>query len=142
MSSGFADSERAIQSRVVTEWADATPVKWPNVDFAQPKGTPWIAVHIQDAGAVKGAIGSGTGSLERYAGVLICQVFAPEDTGTAIAKGLADDFAALFKDIQISSGSSGTITFDLPSFREIGTVESGLYQINVNCPFRRDRFET
>jgi len=142
MSSGFEDTDRAIQDRIKTQWADATTIKWPNVEFEQPKDAHWIAVHILDGGALKGSIGQGTGSLERYTGLVTCQVFAPEGKGTKTARGLADDFADIFKDAKFSSGSSGTITFDVPSIRDVGRQEAGLYQINVNCPFRRDRFDS
>ena len=141
MSSGFADARTAILTRIASEWGSTTPVRIENKNFAEPKGDPWLSVHLQPAGAVNGAIGTGTGSLERYAGVLIAQLFGPENSGTDALIDLADTFASIFKHVQISSGNSGTITFDLPDIRNIGPRE-GAYQINVVCPFRRDRFET
>lgn len=132
--SGFADEAKAIESRMQANWS-TTPVKYEGVPFAAVV-TPYVALFVRDGEGQQ--ISLGTVALRRWVGVIIIQVFVPEDTGTRQARIYADGVGAIFDRAQFSVDNSGTIRCRIPSVEMIG-VRDGWLQINVTIPFIRDR---
>jgi len=131
----FADERKAIETRFAANFT-ALPVQYENQRFAMPATGGWARLTIRNAGA--GQISTGSSPLHRYAGVILADVFMPEETGSQAARTHADTIEAIFRRAQFSSGSSGTILCRTPSITTVG-VADGWFQVQVSVPFQRDR---
>ena len=130
----FADERKAIESRLAAAWT-TTPIRYENVPFGATS-SPYVALFVIDGEGQQ--ISLGTPALRRWVGIIMIQVFVPQDTGTQLAKGYADTIGAIFDRAQFSSGNSGTIRCRVPSIQSIG-IQNGWHQINVSIPFIRDK---
>jgi hypothetical protein len=104
-----------------------------------PTTGSWVALKIVNGVARVAGICAST-PLNRYQGLIIVDVFVPEDTGTATARTLAESAASIFRNKQFSSGNSGTITTRVPSIAQVGIV-NGWYQLSVSVGFHRDKVD-
>lgn len=132
--SGFADERKAIEARMAAAWT-TTKIRYENVPFAS-LSTPYVALYILDGEGLQ--ISLGTPALRRWVGIIMVQVFVPQDSGTQVAKGYADTIGAIFDRAQFSTGGSGTIRCQIPSLKSVG-VTNGWQQVNVTIPFIRDK---
>jgi hypothetical protein len=130
----FEATRVAIESRVQTNWT-TTPIKFENVPFKETKDA-YVALFILEGEGQQ--VSLGTPATRRWPGVIIIQVFVPEDSGTKLAKTYADALAAIFDRVQFSSGNSGTISCRIPSVETVG-AKDGWHQTNVTVPFKRAR---
>lgn len=128
---GYETEANEIRSHFDTEWADETPVDWPNTAFAKPDRDPWIRFRIRPADA--GQADMASSPRFRHDGAVIVQVFVREHTGDGRAKELADKAAAIFRRTTI-----GSSVFRTPRANDIGPDGRGWYQINVIAPYYRD----
>lgn len=134
----FQDERAAIESRFASAWASTTKVRYENVEFAEPKDrTAWVSFNIITGDGRQ--ITLGDNAVHRLPGVIVIQVFTVKDGGTAQARTLADQAAAVFRQAEFSSGNSGRILCRTPSILSVG-VRDGWYQLNVKIPFIRDVF--
>ena len=131
----FADERKAIESRLAAAWT-TTPIRYENVPFGAIS-TPYVALFIIDGQGQQISLGTAP-VLRRWVGIIMIQVFVPQDTGTQIVKSYADTIGVIFDRAQFSSGNSGTIRCRVPSIQSIG-IQNGWQQINVSIPFIRDR---
>jgi hypothetical protein len=131
----FADERRAIEARFAANFS-TLPVAYENVPFAQPASGGFVRLTIRPAGARQASTGSSP--LQRYAGLIVADIFVPENTGTATARAHADTVEAIFRQAQFSAGNSGTITCRTPSIEAVG-VRDGWFQLSVSVPYQRDR---
>lgn len=134
MSIGFADERQAIEGRLATGW-NATPIRWENVPFPE-QAAPYVALFILDGDGLQ--ISCGDIALRRWPGIIVMQVFVPEDKGTQLAKSYADQLGAIFDRATFSSGQSGTIRCRIPSILSVG-ITNNWQQVNVRVPFIRDK---
>ena len=130
----WANERQAIESRLAAAWT-TTPIRYENVPFAQ-QTTPYVALFILDGQGDQ--ISLGTPALRRWVGIIVVQVFVPQDTGTQLARSYADTIGAVFDRAQFSSGSSGMIRCRIPSVTVVG-ITNGWSQLNVTIPFIRDK---
>lgn len=135
MSSGFADERRAIEATFSAAYSTTT-VKYENVSFNKPN-TAWVALTVLSTEAKRITLGDNT-QLHRFPGMIVVNIFTPEDKGTQEAREIADTISDIFRDAQFSAGSSGLITCRTPSLDSVGTRD-GWYQLNVITPFHRDK---
>ena len=135
----YALERQTIESRFNTQWAAATPIAWDNVEYVPTPGTAFVAISILNADAFQASIGGigGYGQLHRFNGIININIFTPEGTGTATARGYADTAAAIFRSWSSSIATSQKITCRSPYITSIGEKE-GWYQLNVTVPFFRD----
>lgn len=128
------DAERsAIEGRFNTLWGTTTPVKYENVAFSQPRGVPWVALTIINVDARPTTLSGGT---ERHTGLVFVQVFDLLDQGQARARTLAEQAAAIFRNVLVTASDGSTITFRTPTLVTIGSRE-GLFQMNMRVPYLR-----
>lgn len=127
----FAAEGTAILNRIMTQWAGATPISWPNVNFTPAAGQSHVRVTIRNGTSLQPYIGKH--SKRRSVGVVFGEVMVPENTGDGSARGLADDFAALFRDVRVSG-----ITFGEPSARQSTLQEKPWFRWLVEVPYYRD----
>ena len=134
--SGFADERRVIEQRLIAGWT-TTPIKFENTKFVQPTNTPWIALRILNGEGFRADLGGSTGARYRFPGVIVVQLFVPDESGIATARQYADTIATLFRSAQFSAGASGTITCRTPYVTTVGNMD-GWHQLNLTIPFQRD----
>ncbi len=130
----FADTRQAIESRFAANFT-ALPVWYEGAPFDPPK-TGYVRLTI--LGGDGAQISTGASPLHRYAGVIMIDVFMPEETGTATGWAHCDTIEAIFRKVQFSAGNSGTILCRTPSARTL-PAESGWQPFQVSVPFQRDR---
>jgi hypothetical protein len=135
MTSGFADERRAIEARFSSMYTTTT-VKYENVSFSKPSAS-WVSLYILNTEARRITLGDST-QIHRFPGMIVVNIFTPEDEGTQEAREIADTVSDIFRDAQFSAGSSGLITCRTPSLDPVGTRE-GWYQVNVSTLFQRDK---
>lgn len=136
----FQDERSAIEKRFADNWTGTTAakVRYENAPFNQPKTGAWVALTIRDGIAQQASISSQP--LNRYPGIVVIDIFVPENTGTDEARRLAELAAAIFRNVQFSAGSSGTITCRVPYVTTIG-ARDGWFQLAVTVNFYRDKVD-
>ncbi len=138
----FATIAAAIRSRFNTQWGSTTPIAWENVNYTPVTGTPWVRLTILPATARHAglAVGSSATGNRRYreGGLVVVQVFTPENEGDGESATLAEAAAAVFRGVTASgirySGPRG----EAPRIRTVGEDGEGWYQRNVEVPFEVD----
>lgn len=135
----FEDERNAIESRFAANFTAlaANRIKWENATFKEPNNGSWVALTILSGDAQQIDLGS-PNALHRYVGIIQIDVFVPPDTGTAGARALADDIEPIFRNVQFSAGTSGTITTRAPSYRPIG-LDGGWFHGVVSMAYYRDK---
>lgn len=123
-----------IESLFATEWAlgPNTPVEYDNSDYDPSTGVPYVTLTVQSGTAFQADLGKATNTY-RHNGLIIVQVHTPVDEGSAVARGLADEVAAIFRTRFVGAG----IITKTPDFDRVG-VSGAYYQINVLIQFHRD----
>ena len=133
----FEEFRAFAESKMETDFT-SIPIEFENLTesaalvAAKNAKTPWSRFVIRDGDGNLITIGSDV-RLDRFAGVMIAQVFVIQGSGTKAARGYADDISAIWK------GFSGEpcLQFFTPAISVIGET-SGWFQININIPFQND----
>ena len=136
----FADERRAIETRMQSNWTHSSvPIQFDNVPSHRGNPTdPWVRLTIMNGDARVAALGN---SLHRHGGLIDIDVFVKENSGTAGARVYADSAAAIFKQVTLSAGSSGTIKTGVPRIVRVG-ARDGWYQLKVSVGYRRDESQS
>jgi len=122
----------SIVSYFETQWANRTPVVYENKSYSPSTRASWIRFRVFDGLKIPASIGSNMAyRTNGYVNVLIN---VPEDSGTKIAKLLADEIIKIFVARQI-----GSVTFRNIEKHDLGVWDS-FYQISVNIYFWGDEF--
>lgn len=137
----FADERAAIESRFDAQWKAGPYGLWPvgyeNTPFERPSPPSGHALlFIRDGNANQISLGS-TPTV-RHAIVIIAQVFTLPDSGTNLARQVADFIATIWDNQQFSSGASGTITCRRSSITTLPDVDGGYLHTDVSTPCQRD----
>tara|TARA_B100000700_G_scaffold189815_1_gene209176 strand:- start:43103 stop:43501 length:399 start_codon:yes stop_codon:yes gene_type:complete len=128
----FDEIRIATESRLAS-W-DGVPVAYdgvpngPIVQAAIDAGEAWVRLTIQHGDSRTAGLGS-TPEVRRP-GLIQCQVFTPDNQGSAEAYQIADSLAA-----QLQYYRSGALETLAASVQRVGP-SNGWYQINVSTPFR------
>ncbi len=138
------DERKAIEAMFNTAWAfsGATPIKWENVESPELLTQDHVALSIRRAGGEQISLGSSPE--HRYYGIVFIQVFSRSGLGVEAVEAYADFATAAFiqsdgRQKQISSGSTGRITFGLPEVDDEPRMSGGFYTLTVAVPFHRDQ---
>lgn len=132
--SGFEDEAKAIEIRLTTNWT-TTPIRYVNAPFKETD-QPYVALFVLDGDGHQ--ISLGPVALRRWVGIIVIQIFVPQDSGSRVAKTYATTLAAIFDRVEFSTDASGLIRCRVPALREVGII-NGWYQLNVEVPFIRDK---
>lgn len=135
MAEGYEPERAAIEGRFAANFT-ALPCKYENQRFTPPAQSAWVALTILNGEARRASIGTTT-PLQRYPGIIQIDVYVPENTGTATARGHADTIASVFRDVTFTAGTTGKVVCGTPYATPLG-VADGWYRIAVTVPFRRD----
>ena len=98
----FESIRVAIESECMTQWDNATPIAWDNIDFDKPSNPKesWVRVHIEYGITAQASMG--TKRTWRTPGVVFVQCFSALDKGTKESATLADDVKNVFQGLQVS----------------------------------------
>ena len=127
----------AIRARFNTSWGATTPIAWPNVNFTPPAGEPWVRLTIRSDEAFSASLPAPT-IRHRHTGMVVVQVFTPDNEGDAEARTLADQVCAIFRDVTAGGITYRGVDGSSPYVTEVGPDGSGWYQLNVWVPYYRD----
>lgn len=120
------ESDRAIiEQLLASNWA-TTDIAWDNVQYVPVIGTSYITAKI-----ASGEDQFSTVQSYKQIGLLVIQIFVPENVGSATARGYADTLAGFFRRV-----SQSGIDFRLPTTTIVG-ISNGWYQINLSVPYHR-----
>lgn len=129
----------AIRSRFNTEWGATTPVAWPNAAFTPPNPpNPWVRLTILPATAGQRTLAPVGSRTFRAGGLIVVQVFTPENEGDGENQTLCEQVAAIFRGVTASGIRYAGPNGESPRIRSIGNDGAGWYQQNVEIPFSAD----
>jgi hypothetical protein len=132
----WGELRRVIEARFKAAWSNRTPVRWDGVPFVEPAGQPWVALYLLDGESNQLTLE--TTPRYRDVGVVVMQVFVPEDSGTQEARRLAAFAAAALRAWSAAVGDTGWLWMRAPSIERVG-VDAGWLQFNVTVRYRFDR---
>lgn len=133
----YAAQHAAIRERFNDQWADRTPVAWPNVDFTPPNNAAWCRLSINDGDSEHRSMGGDT-NIHRHFGTVFVMCFAPVAGGDAASLSNADFACGIFRGWEHTS--SGVYFRRPPFVRSLGIDGEKWYQVNVSARFERDTF--
>jgi len=125
----------AIYQRIADAWdEDDAAVTFENEAFEPVTDEPWIRVSRRSTTARVASLGDN--GLSERRGLVIAQVFAPTDEGTARALDLAHDFRRLFerRSIPADVDPIEAVNFLVGEVRP-QRESDGWYQVNVDLPY-------
>lgn len=117
-------------------WLDKpTSTEFPNELFEPPNPKDyWARFKIVLGEEYRMDIGTGrTNATYRIVGVLMVQLFYPQNQGNGTVLLKADSLADQFR-----NWCGATVTCEAPTVEEIGQTDDGYYQVNISIPFRQD----
>lgn len=133
----FEEFRAFAEEKFDTDWT-VTPVEWENVPesdaliAAKEVKNPWVRFTIRDGDGNRQTVGS-INRFNRYAGVLIIQVFVAQKTGTATAR----TYAGLIAEIWDGYSGEPCLEFGPAAITVVGETE-GWFQFNVTISFLND----
>ena len=133
--SGFEQERQAIEERLASNYT-ALPIRFENAPFRETS-TAYCALFIRRGEGRQVTLGDGA-QHHRWTGLIIVQVFYPEDTGTAAALQQATTIGDIFRRQEFSVSGSGLIRCRVPSIETVG-VRNGWFQVNITTPYLRDK---
>lgn len=136
MTTDWGELRRVVENRFKLQWANATPIKWDGVPFIEPTGRAWVALFLLDGDSTQVTLE--TTPRYRDVGVVVNQIFAPQDGGTQEARRLSALAAAVWRGWTAQVGAAGWLWLRAPSLARVGESE-GWLQFNVTCGYRFDR---
>lgn len=128
----FLSDVQTISARFASRMTALRPqvaVAYDNIEFVPTLGSPWCRFTVLHGEGRHAAVNG----LYRNSGIVIVQIFTPIETGDALALGIADDVAGIFR-----GWRSGALLFGAPSLQRVGP-DGGWYQLNVSIPYSSDQ---
>lgn len=122
---------RELRTRYINGWTPP-PTEYPNESFVKPNGVIWARFKTELGQESQMDIGD-TAKTFRTLGVVMVQLFAPQDQGSVALLQMADDLAEVFRNWYGATVACGSATI-----KDIGTDSFGWYQVNIVIPFKSD----
>ena len=136
------DLAKGLETRFSTGWT-RTPIKWANVNFVIPTDVnhnpqPYVAFFLRNGTGEDIVLGSDAPEWRAH-GLVMVNIFAPENIGMGLLRQYADIIRMLFlaQPRDFTYGNSGIIRLRVPTVNEIG-IMAGWCQVNVLIPFSND----
>lgn len=104
------------------------PVKYENLAFETPKGTPWVALYLKRGGNHQSEFANV--DYEVF-GILIFQIFTPLNGGSVESGNILDELSGLFQNSEING-----IWYGEAIVTDLGGKDSW-YQTNLMIPYSR-----
>jgi hypothetical protein len=109
------------------------PIRYENRKFAQPANNMWGSICVNETGRKRVSIGTQR-RFVRVMGVIVVEVFAPEDSGSRNLRLVADKAAQYLEEKNFSLGSAAHVT-TLVCSRRYDELPSGWARISLLTPF-------
>ena len=129
----FSEAEAAIRGHFDTQWAGATEIAWPDIEFRPPRENTWVRFIVAENDGAQSSIGSPGSNRFRHFGIVTVQIFQPFGQASIDARDKADTVLSIFQGLNLNG-----IYFFNANARQIGLDSNGYYQINVLASFRYD----
>lgn len=110
------------------------PIAWPDIEFTIPENKTWVRFNCQENGGQQVGMGDPGNNRFRRFGIVTIQVFQPRGQGSKDARTKA----AAARDLFTGAQTTGGVTFQDVSARQVGDDGHGFYQVNVFAPFWYD----
>lgn len=123
----FKEANDLIEARLFDNWV-TTPIDYDNVEYNPVRGTAFVRLQIEWTSTDVISIGG----LARGVGYIDLSIFVPNNTGTSMVNGLADNLASLF-----NKWKSGGLKCLAARTLRVGKQEEW-YQLKVTIPFTYD----
>lgn len=133
MASDLKAAQIAILTRFKTQWADRTPVSYPNVSFTPPEAGPWVRLDIVWGDATAATMGPVTKQRNTIVGVIFVNAFAVPGKGRGAVNSEADAARDIFNRLEVSG-----VRFSVPSGPEPVRGDPEWEQVVVRIPFSVD----
>lgn len=134
----FEAERKEIEGRFKTQWDASdyasTPIIYENVPFKVERNKDYVAITIISAAGANTELGT---NFIRTAGVIQFDIMVKEETGTAVARKMADVISDAFRNVRFGDDTSGKILTRVPDIRSLG-VEDGRYRLIVSVDYQRD----
>ena len=136
----IADASAEYQA-ICQYFADETDLEehqiaWEGVPFKKPvPPADHVEFYVIDGETLQNTIGSPASNRFRTSGLVMVNVFTPQNLGKAPALAIAESVKAIFQGVRLSDD----ILFFAGSIHTVG-VFGGYLQVNVSVPFTRDSF--
>jgi len=130
----FLAQQTEIEAYMTANWSYTTIARQ-NVAFDYTNLSEWIRVSVLDGNTRQSSMSSPRSF--RYFGIVVIEIFVAMDVGTGRALELADLASGLFRAIDI-----GSSVYETPVVTRRGSANGQWYQIDVDCPFYREEFES
>lgn len=128
----FKDQHDQLRARFNSQFS-SLPIAWPNVSFTPPEPkSAWVRFNVIDGEQKQTSIGNTTNN-HRNVGLVVIQIFTPDNEGDSLALTTADTIAAIFR-----NWCGTTVHCRASSVKVIGPDGLGWFQVNVTTPFQRD----
>lgn len=112
------------------------PVKWENMEFAQPK-TTWLETGIFETANPRHASTGTRTRFHRHFEMIAVTVNVPENKGVKTGNDLAEYVKNLFEDKNVLLSDNNAVSFKVGKVSPNG-LTNGFYQIVVTIPLWRD----
>lgn len=135
----WADERAAFEIYLAEEFNDV-PIQFDGVpvDDSQDVSEGWVRLSILPGIEGKRITLGNNEQLFRHHGLLVLSIFTSDNIGSNRARTLADTISDLFHERILSYNDSGFIRCGVPGLDIVGSVEGGLYQVNVTVSYQRD----
>lgn len=132
----WQDERAAFETRVKDNFSTC-PVQFPGVPLTPPNNGVWAKMQLLPSTSQR--ITLGPDGLFREYGVLLFQLFGPQNAGTADLRDVADELTTLFREARFSYNNSGLIRCYVPALHDRGATPDGnWYQLNLYTNYQRD----
>ena len=132
----YPQAKDTVFSHINTEWAEATEIAWPDLEFKPDSHTAFIRASMNQGDGTQMSLGAEQNRLFRNFGVIIVQVFAQRNDGGFQANELAQQAKAM-----LHKKIPGLLLRN-PRITDIGVRNekkgSPYYQVNVTVDYSYD----
>lgn len=135
----WSDERAAIEIYLANEFNDL-PIQYDGIPVSSLEDTSggWVRLSILPGLEGKRITLGNSNQVFRHDGMLVLSIFTPSDIGSNTARSLADTLSDLFHEKILSYNDSGFIRCGVPGLDVVGSVDGGLYQVNVTISYKRD----
>lgn len=132
----------AITTEFISEFSSTIPVSLDNqttfikctspiTASTKPSNSPWITFSIINNKTLTSTYGEYRSNRYKRIGIISCQVFTPEGTGTSTGADICEEIISIFEGKRISTD----IVFTYGDYIHIGSTQTGWYQFDITIYF-------
>lgn len=116
----------------------SVPVAYENRKFVQPVNAPWVRFSVVETHRRRQNVGSVTSRFVRVSGLIVVELYAPEDTGTKTLFQMADSATTLLEERIFPLSTGRHATTQAGDRQNQGKQPNGFYLVTVFVPYWLD----